>query len=77
LSRAKDHNWREAAVTWLTEANRSSRQTTTVKMFVATIDSVAFIKIWIQGWPNGVDMMAMTSFPSVEKTVTVITKANV
>jgi hypothetical protein len=46
-------------------------------MFVATIDSVAFIKIWIQGWPNGVDMMAMTSFPSVEKTVTVITKANV
>jgi hypothetical protein len=46
-------------------------------MFVATIDPVAFSRIWIQGWPRGVDMSVITSSPSVEKTVTVMIKANV
>lgn len=58
------------------QQNRSIIQTATVMMFVATFDPVAFIKIWIQGWPSGVLRMESRSLPSVQKMVTVMVKPN-
>jgi hypothetical protein len=57
------------------QQNKSIRIMTIVIIFVAAFDSVAFARIWIQGWPRGVSRIEFRSVPRVENTVTVMMKA--